>query len=176
MKSIKLTSATISRTDHKAFTLIELLVVIAIIAILMGLLFPAVQGAMDQARKASAKNDVVQIANAVTMYETEYGKLPPDSSSVNGNLLKALMATDTNFNSRKIVFLEAPDFKRNKGGVSNDAYLDPRGGEYKIKMDTDYENSISVGSANGPTTVTVRKRVGVWNENSNKRLRVGSWE
>ena len=48
-----------------AFTLIELLTVIAIIAILMGLLFPAVNAVKENAKKVQAKNDVTQIVAAV---------------------------------------------------------------------------------------------------------------
>ena len=59
------------------FTLIELLTVIAIIAILMGLLFPAIAAVKESGRKASAKNDVMQIVTAVKQYYTEYGKYPP---------------------------------------------------------------------------------------------------
>ena len=60
-----------------AFTLIELLTVIAIIAILMGLLFPAVNAVKENAKKVQAKNDVTQIVAAVKHYYTEYGKYPP---------------------------------------------------------------------------------------------------
>ncbi len=62
--------------SSRGFTLIELLIVIAIIGILMALLFPAVGSAIDAARRAQAKNDVTQIATAITAYETEYGRLP----------------------------------------------------------------------------------------------------
>jgi prepilin-type N-terminal cleavage/methylation domain-containing protein len=59
-----------------AFTLVELLTVIAIIAILMGLLFPALQIVKDQANKVKAKTDVVNTVAAVKQYYTEYGKYP----------------------------------------------------------------------------------------------------
>jgi prepilin-type N-terminal cleavage/methylation domain-containing protein len=59
------------------FTLIELLTVIAIIAILMGLLFPAISTAKESARKAEAKQACVAIVAAVRQYNTEYGKYPP---------------------------------------------------------------------------------------------------
>ncbi len=69
-------SSTVSRRRLSAFTLIELLVVIAIIAILMALLFPAINGAKETARKAQAKTDVMNVVAAVKAYNTEYGRFP----------------------------------------------------------------------------------------------------
>ena len=66
------------RQPHaSAFTLIELLTVIAIIAILMGLLFPAIAAAKEQARRTAAGNTVRNIVNACKSYQTDYGKFPP---------------------------------------------------------------------------------------------------
>ncbi len=62
---------------RRGFTLIELLVVIAIIAVLVALLLPAVQQAREAARRASCKNNIVQMVLAMHNYEMVYETLPP---------------------------------------------------------------------------------------------------
>lgn len=170
-----------------AFTLIELLIVIAIIGILASLLFPAVNGAIDAARKAQAKNDVVQIATAVIAYETEYGKLPYTNSgfqNVSGDWLQALGGSNAaSLNSRQIVFIELNPAKRGKSGLTNGNFVDPWGEIYRIAFDHDYDNTIdSAGETPGPTATSLRKRVAVWNkppgknDGEKKRRSVASWE
>ncbi len=73
------------RKPHTAaFTLIELLTVIAIIAILMGLLFPVLSSAKNQARRQAAAVAIRNIVSASKSYQTDYGKFPPVPAALVG--------------------------------------------------------------------------------------------
>jgi len=158
-----------SHRSGAAFTLIELLVVISIIAILATMGLAGMQGALEAAKKARAKNDLVQITGAVQLYYTEYGRYPIDSAittdaaAVYGGSKDAGISGPSKeneevfnvlrgLNAREIKFLEVANSKDAtkptsgiKGGAGTGAgnWYDPWGFEYVIFIDADYGGNIA---------------------------------
>ena len=157
-----------------AFTLIEMTVVILIIATLAGALMTGASSMFDRARKTQTKNELTEIVTAVNAFYTEYGIYPTTSTTdftydgtagkTNNLLFDTLRAVTTTVNTRGIVFI-SPRYAKGttgnpRGGISQVAatlgqYMDPYGKPYIIRLDTNFDNTVSNPySANaGPTTL-----------------------
>jgi prepilin-type N-terminal cleavage/methylation domain-containing protein/prepilin-type processing-associated H-X9-DG protein len=89
-------------TGRTGFSLIELVVVLAIVAVLIGLLLPAVQKARDAAVRTQCLNNLKQIGLALHSYHEAHGQLPPGLMSDDGVAPQPYLS----WNARLLPFLE----------------------------------------------------------------------
>jgi prepilin-type N-terminal cleavage/methylation domain-containing protein/prepilin-type processing-associated H-X9-DG protein len=91
---------------HNAFTLIELLVVMAIIAVLMGMLLPALVGAREGARRIQCVNNMKQIALALQSYAFSREVFPSGSYGETGPVLSTPASGQLSWISSILPFME----------------------------------------------------------------------
>jgi prepilin-type N-terminal cleavage/methylation domain-containing protein/prepilin-type processing-associated H-X9-DG protein len=104
---------------HNAFTLIELLVVMAIIAVLIGMLLPALVGAREGGRRVQCVNNLKQIALALQSYAFSREVFPSGSYSETGPVLSTPDSSQLSWISSLLPFME-------QNGLAKS--LDPRYG------------------------------------------------
>jgi prepilin-type N-terminal cleavage/methylation domain-containing protein/prepilin-type processing-associated H-X9-DG protein len=148
------------RPKTRGFTLIELLVVIAIIAVLVGLLLPAVQKVREAANRMSCQNNLKQIALAAMNFESAYGRFPPAvNTQIDPYYGQAMVAkfsppVDTS-NSYSIWEALFPFIEQSN--ISNSLQLNQLN-FYGIMTDSQYANCLGVNSlgANMPGANTIK--------------------
>jgi prepilin-type N-terminal cleavage/methylation domain-containing protein/prepilin-type processing-associated H-X9-DG protein len=94
-----------SRRGHPGFTLVELLVVIAIIAVLIGLLLPAVQKVREAALRTQCQNNMRQLALACLNYESA-NKMFPIGDQRDGPTLGTTIPVAINWQTLVLPFIE----------------------------------------------------------------------
>jgi len=141
--------------SRSAFTLIEMLVVIAIIAIIAGLLFPAIGKSINAANRRKAATTASSIESAIMLYSNDYGgKLPitsagygqPDvllTEDQSKNVMIVLMALDEGPNAGHALNPKRKIYFETDQSTTGGTVLDPWGNQFRIMLDTNLDGKIT---------------------------------
>jgi len=142
-------------SKRSGFTLIEMLVVIAIIALLAGMLFPAIGSALQSAHRRRAALMTQNIEQAILMYMDDHGGRFPVLDDLYGSdrffdeegsreILRVLMGENiSDLNRARKVYLST-DRASEDGEL-----LDPWGTQYRILLDLDMDGRIDYHAPGG---------------------------
>ncbi len=150
----------------------ELLVVITIISILAAMIFPVANGVLRKTRSTQAKNDAMQVRQAIETYFTEYRKYPVRATGggsrdevmqTDSTLMDVLMGSErevAGLNPRRISFFGGKQAKGNppKGGVVSDGsgggeLFDPWGERFVVTIDTNRNDRVADPGEGGGETI-----------------------
>jgi prepilin-type N-terminal cleavage/methylation domain-containing protein len=172
---------------RRGFTLIELLIVIGIIGILISLLFPAVRGVIESARRQQTRQACKAIETAIKAYYNDYGRYPlqgtlstaqnsqPQTYTTNySQLIEILRGLNTSIatthNPRAIAYLDVPQGSLNTSGL----FVDPWDQTFGVRADWGNANSLTLfGQAWSGVTVMVWSRGPDIQENTGLAYRAG---
>lgn len=135
------------RSNRSGFTLIELLVVIAIIAILIGLLLPAVQKVREAAARTTCSNNLKQIGLACHNFEGTYQFFPPGINCIVGSGSGQLFPTNKLYGNG---IVGQPPFPNQMGGWL--AYILPFVEQGNIQKNIDLTQD-QYANCNGPNSI-----------------------
>ncbi len=155
------------RGDRRSgFTLIELLVVIAIIAILIGLLLPAVQKIREAANRMKCSNNLRQLGLAAHNYDATFGYLPPGIRSAGGTIngscastLAFLLPYVEQDNLYKLLNIDMFNDKVNNGGWWG---IPDVNGRYAGDTLSAYNTTVKTFLCPSDNAATVAPSSGVW--------------
>ena len=126
------------KKNMDAFTLIEVMVVLAIIGILASLIVPNLTGRADQARIIAAKQDIMSIDQALSLYKLDNARLPTNAQNLNSLVKKPVIEPIPN--------------NWNPSGYLKKIPFDPWGNNYLYSLsEDDYNYEIISLGADGKT-------------------------